>query len=228
MIQDMHLHSNYSDGQDSLEEMIRCAISLGINKICFTDHVWKTSEWIDQYIDEINSLKIMYASNIEVICGVETKLLNFTGELDIPDEIYGRDIRIVAAMHRIPLGDNKFIRRSEISNDLDISKKTWMKAFKSYKYNKNINCIAHPFSLLEVMQISKYDYDWWHEISNALEQTNAKIEYNVKYDNSIVPDWFWEKHYEKIITASDSHSTEDLIQRYKILSNLNTKIMKKK
>ena len=34
---------------------------------------------------------------------------------------------------------------------------------------------------------------WWKEISDALEQIPSYIEYNLKYNNSIVPEWLWDK-----------------------------------
>ncbi|HPZ75142.1 MAG TPA: PHP domain-containing protein, partial [Candidatus Pacearchaeota archaeon] len=98
----MHLHSNYSDGQNTLEEVIICAISLGINKICFTDHVWKTSEWVEDYLNEIEYLRIKYQTNIDIIAGVEAKLLNLDGEIDLDDSLYNKKVRVVAAIHRIP------------------------------------------------------------------------------------------------------------------------------
>ena len=214
MIQDMHLHSNYSDGQNTLEEVIICAISLGINKICFTDHVWKTSEWVEDYLEEIEYLRIKYQDNIDIVAGVEAKLLNLDGEIDIDNSLYNKKVRVVAAIHRIPLGEGKFLKSSEINQDLSYSRKSWLKAFKSFKNNPKIDCIAHPFYLLDQMKINKNDEDWWKEISDALEQIPTYIEYNVKYNNSIVPEWLWDKFSNRVFPASDSHSTFELQDRF--------------
>lgn len=224
MIQDLHLHSNYSDGENSLREMIEAAISLGIEELGFTDHVWKTSDWTDQYIEELEELKKEYKSKIKIYTGVETKLIDFNGELDIDFALYDKDIRIVAAIHRIPKGNGEYIRKSEINNSLELSKKYWLQGFKSLVLNDSIDCIAHPFSLFEAMGISSKDNFWWREVSSIINSMPFKIEYNVKYNNEVVPEWIWERHADKIIFGTDSHSVANLKNRYKELVEIETKI----
>ena len=223
MKMDLHLHSNYSDGKNSLEEMIEQAYKLGIKKIRFVDHVWKSSEWINAYIEELSRLKVKYASLIDIQIGVESKLINHSGDLDLDTKYYNSDIKIVAAIHRIPLGNENYIRGSEIQNDIELSKSMWMKSFKSFLLNKNITCIAHPFSLFQMMEIKKDDKKWWAEISSILEKVGCEIEYNVKYDNSMVPEWIWERFSDKIVFGSDSHSTSDLVNRNIELYNIQCK-----
>jgi|LSQX01.2.fsa_nt_gb putative hydrolase len=211
---DMHLHSNYSDGKNSIEEMVCASIALGLKRICFTDHVWKTSEWLDAYFDEIDRCRIKYESKIDVMGGVEAKLLNTDGELDVANDVYDRRVRIVGAMHRIPIGNGQYIRKSDIKSDLEAAKQMWIVAFRSFEKNIQMSCIAHPFSLLESMDITKDDHEWWRSISRIVDNLSSDLEYNVKYNNDIVPKWFWERHKNKIVFASDSHSIEDLVLRY--------------
>ncbi len=225
MLQDMHIHSNYSDGANSIEDMVCCAISLGLRRICFTDHVWKTTDWIDDYIKELQRCNDLYGKSIEVLGGVETKILDYEGALDVNPDRYDSDLRIVAAMHRIPYDNGGFIRSSEIKNDIETSKKAWLYTLQGLQHNRHIDCIAHPFSLLEHMGITKDDKGWWETVSNVLERSPAKIEFNVKYDNSIVPSWFWKRHIDKIIPASDSHSVSELRERFNNLEIICRKLI---
>ena len=214
MLQDMHLHSKYSDGLNTPTEMVEAAISLGIQKMCFTDHVWKTSEWTPQYVDEVLMLRRRYSNKIEILCGVEAKLLDCEGNIDVPDEVVDKNLRVVGAMHRIPLGDGKFLRRSEIQGyDKNYVRTVWLKAFQSFKLSKTIDCVAHPFSLFAIMGISVEDKIWWETVSKQVSLLSCRIEYNVKYDNTMVPEWFWKRHADKIITGTDSHSIEDMQKR---------------
>jgi len=221
----MHLHSKYSDGLNTPMEMIEAAISVGIQKMCFTDHVWRSSEWIHEYADEILRLSNLYSDKIEILCGVEAKLLDCEGNLDVPDEVLNRNLRVVGAMHRIPLGDGNFLRRSEISNyDKDYVRAIWFKAFQSFKFNKALNCIAHPFSLFTVMDITYEDTQWWELISKEVSLLPCMIEYNVKYDNTIVPEWFWQSHADKVVIGTDSHSVKDMQNRVNELKLISKKI----
>jgi putative hydrolase len=217
MIQDLHLHTNYSDGKNSLEDMIKKAISLNIKEISFTDHVWKTSTWTNDYLNEIKTYQEMYSDKIKIYPGFEAKLINHNGDLDIDDSLYSKDVRVVAAIHRIPIGNGKYIRSSEINHNLELSREMWLKSFSSLINNNRINCIAHPFSLIGYMKINKNDTIWWNKVSNIIESMPFNIEYNVKYENNLVPKWIWEKHKDKVVFGSDSHSTDDLILRNKKL-----------
>lgn len=217
MMRDMHLHSSFSDGKNTIDEMVRCSIILGLKGICFTDHVWKTSTWTDEYFEEIQKCRKIYGDVINIIGGVEAKVINMDGALDIADKMYQKRIRVVAAMHRIPLGNGCFISRNMIKNDIDECKKLWLNAFSGLTKNKRITCIAHPFSLLELMDINQFDDAWWEEISAIIDKAPFEIEYNVKYNNNIVPSWFWRKYWDRVIPASDSHSINDLVERYEKL-----------
>ncbi|MDP3435418.1 MAG: PHP domain-containing protein, partial [Bacteroidota bacterium] len=49
---DYHMHSILSDGKDSYEEMVRVAISKGLDEIGFSDHVCiKPVDWAISLID---------------------------------------------------------------------------------------------------------------------------------------------------------------------------------
>lgn len=75
---DYHMHSILSDGKDSYEEMVRVAISKGLDEIGFSDHVCiKPVDWAISLIDipvmteQIMDLKIKYKNQIEIRYGIE-------------------------------------------------------------------------------------------------------------------------------------------------------------
>lgn len=81
---DYHVHSDFSsDSQAPMEQMIEKAISLGLKRICFTDHmdydyppVGKYSFIFDPdaYVRKIEELKSRYAKDIEILTGIELGL----------------------------------------------------------------------------------------------------------------------------------------------------------
>ncbi|MDP3916397.1 MAG: histidinol-phosphatase HisJ family protein [Bacteroidota bacterium] len=77
-IVDYHMHSILSDGKDSYEEMVRVAISKGLDEIGFSDHVCiKPVDWAISLIDipvmteQIMDLKIKYKNQIKIRYGIE-------------------------------------------------------------------------------------------------------------------------------------------------------------
>lgn len=222
IIADNHLHTNFSDGTNSPDEMIRAALSLGIQQITFTDHVRANSTWVDRYIDEIHRLSEKYYGLIKVSVGVETKIIDFKGTLDCSDSLITNNlVEKVAAIHRIPSHNGSFIRRVEISDNPEMALKYYLQTIEGLKNNPYVNRLAHPFSLFDSFKITEKDIKRWRQIGDILERLTIPFELNVKYNNRIVPTLLWKKNVHKIVIGSDSHSTNDLRERYKKIFEAN-------
>ena len=102
MSMDMHVHSTFSDGADPLEENIAEAEALGLTALGCVDHVRRDTEWVPDYVAAVDALRPTTA--IELRCGIEAKLLDTTGALDLPEAYDGVDA-IYAADHQVPLAD---------------------------------------------------------------------------------------------------------------------------
>ena len=74
-----HSHSKYSDGKNTLEEMVQSAIACGMKEIGFSDHApmpfdceWSVKEEkIQDYINEALGLKEKYKGQITIYLGIE-------------------------------------------------------------------------------------------------------------------------------------------------------------
>jgi histidinol phosphatase-like PHP family hydrolase len=78
---DFHTHSHYSDGSNSIEEIIQAAINHGIEEIAITDHMdtfghflfcrnnYKKTIW--EYLKEITHLQRKYENDINIYPGAE-------------------------------------------------------------------------------------------------------------------------------------------------------------
>ena len=77
---DLHMHTVWSDGQNTPEEMVQEAIRKGLETVGISDHSsgdpcgMKLSE-APAYKAEINRLKEKYAGKIRVLCGLERDFL---------------------------------------------------------------------------------------------------------------------------------------------------------
>ena len=58
--QDMHVHSSFSDGKNTPEEIIKAAIQLKLSDVCIVDHVRQDSDWLDDFFKTMKSLKNLY------------------------------------------------------------------------------------------------------------------------------------------------------------------------
>jgi putative hydrolase len=97
---DMHVHSTFSDGADRLEDNIAEAEALGLTALGCVDHVRASTDWVPDYVAAVNRLRSDTA--VELRCGIEAKLMDTTGALDLPVNLDGVDA-IYAADHQVPL-----------------------------------------------------------------------------------------------------------------------------
>lgn len=82
---DFHTHTYFSsDSQTPMENMILKAIELGLNTICFTDHMdydFPVTQGLtfvfdpDEYFKELNHLENKYKDSIKVLKGIELGLM---------------------------------------------------------------------------------------------------------------------------------------------------------
>lgn len=78
-LSNMHTHSRYSDGINTIEEIVKMAISKGFISLGMSEHAYapydlecciKQSD-VPKYMDEMRSLKEKYAGEIELYTGLE-------------------------------------------------------------------------------------------------------------------------------------------------------------
>jgi len=101
---DLHLHTDWSDGHDSMEQMALAARDLGYQYIAITDHSGGRGiahgldvERLKKQIAEIRALNERL-SGIHVFSGIEVDI-RADGSLDLPHEILSHLDIVIAAVH---------------------------------------------------------------------------------------------------------------------------------
>jgi len=117
---DLHVHSTFSDGRGTIEENIAAAEALGLGTLGCVDHVRVDTDWVPAYVEAVQLAR--GGTAVELRCGIEAKLLDTTGALDLPGGIDGIDA-IYAADHQVPLADGpthpREVRERIAGGDLD-------------------------------------------------------------------------------------------------------------
>ncbi|HEY2259606.1 MAG TPA: PHP domain-containing protein [Solirubrobacteraceae bacterium] len=100
--QDMHVHSTFSDGRDTIEANVAEAERLGLRELTCVDHVRAATDWVGEYVAAVRAVD--NDTPVQLRCAVEAKLLDTAGDLDLPPGLSGIDA-IYAADHQVPLSD---------------------------------------------------------------------------------------------------------------------------
>lgn len=101
---DLHIHSNWSDGGNTIEELVEKARSKGYNYIAITDHSHSLKIArglsIDRLRQQHNHIKSLNKKlkDFYIFTGIEVDILS-DGRLDYPDEILADIDIVIASVH---------------------------------------------------------------------------------------------------------------------------------
>ena len=98
--EDYHVHSTFSDDAVStLAENVRAARLRGLRTVCLAEHVRRETETVADFLAAVAALTPV--PGLRVLAGVEAKILDSGGRLDLPDLQAGVDLVLIAD-HQFP------------------------------------------------------------------------------------------------------------------------------
>ncbi|HUK69159.1 MAG TPA: PHP domain-containing protein [Streptosporangiaceae bacterium] len=119
--EDYHVHSTFSDGASTLAQNVRVARERRLRTLCLADHVRRDTLWVPDFVAAVSAYRSL--SQPRVLAGLEAKILDSSGRLDIPpglgcvDAVAGIDIVLIAD-HRFP-GDHGPVHPAEMRAAID-------------------------------------------------------------------------------------------------------------
>ena len=116
---DLHMHTHWSDGRDSIEAMVAQCIALGYEYLAITDHSTHSAasrnlshDDVERQSEEIAALRERYPQ-IAIFHGAEVDILP-DGQLDFPDRLLRRFDIVLASLHdRASHSSSELFRRYE-------------------------------------------------------------------------------------------------------------------
>ncbi|MCS7183970.1 MAG: DNA polymerase/3'-5' exonuclease PolX [Patescibacteria group bacterium] len=194
---DLQIQTNWSDGQNSIEEITKEAIKLGLSYICITDHTKSLSvaggldekKFLDQF-KEIDRLNKKFKGKITILKGAEVNI-NKDGTLDISDEILSKMDFVGAAIHSY----------------FDLPKKLQTERIKRALNNQHVDCLFHPTGRI-INRRPAYEIDI-NEIIEFAKKNNKLLEIDAYPDRLDLKDEHIRKCVEigvRMVIDSDAHS----------------------
>ena len=197
---DLHVHSDWSDGRDSIETMALAARELGYQYLGISDHSvgrgiarGLNTERLKQQIAEIKQLN-QKIDGIHIFTGMEVDI-RADGSLDMPDDILAELDIATAAVH------------SGMSENEEHMTKRIIKAME----NPNIDILAHPTCrLLPGREPVAVDME---AIFKTAARTNTMLEINSMPSRLDLKDIHAYRARElgvKLVINTDAHAAEHL------------------
>jgi len=192
---DFHIHTTYTDGNNSMEEYCIQGLKNDLRAIAFTEHVRKDMSYdFERYICEIESLEKKF-TNLTIFRGCEARVTNAQGELDASDHILMQCDIVIGVFHHF---ENK-------------SKRGYLNALKAMLNNRFVDIWGHPLLFPTTHKIRLQDREI-EEVIEICTRNDIMIERNIKHQ---VPNADFVKlafgKAAKFIVGSDAHSVNDLL-----------------
>ena len=163
--QNLHTHSTFDDGQNTLEEMARAAEKAGLASIGFSVHApmpfpscWTIdAARLPDYFAEAHQVKNALSGQIDVFCGTEWDLYS-------PIALTGFDY-VIGSIHHISIGselpcvdhsaeETRRMIRTYFSGDTDAMAEAYFRQYEALARVKDVDIVGH-FDLL-----TKFDEPW--------------------------------------------------------------------
>jgi DNA polymerase (family 10) len=199
---DLHCHSDWDGGENSIEEMAKAAQNMEYEYIGISDHTKFLR--IENGLDEKKLLKQHEAikklnlkfkkQNFRILHGCETNILN-DGTVDIKDEVLEKLDYVIAGVH-----SSMKMPRQEMTERI-------IKAMK----NKNIDIISHPTGRI-IQKRDEYQVDL-EKILKAAKESGTILEINSWPERLDLKDTYIKmakKIGVKMIIDTDSHQKDQM------------------
>jgi len=197
---DLHVHTDWSDGKHSIEQIVEACRSLGYNYVGIADHSQSlsvanglTPEELDKQIDLIVKLN-RRLKGFRVLAGTEVDILS-DGSLDFPDELLAKLDFVVAAIH----------------SGFKQSRKHLTERIRSAMEHPRVSVLAHPTGRL-IGKREPLDLDVV-EILEIAKETGTAVELNAHQMRLDLNDVHLKKAKElgvKIAIGTDAHVLQEL------------------
>lgn len=194
---DLHVHTNWSDGTDTIEDMVKYASKLGYEYVAITDHtlVGKGRVQMDEnrFLKQLSEIeRLQKRFRIKILKSAEVDV-NEDGSLDYSKKILKSMDFVMVSIHF----------------DFGGGMKKIVELFERVTNNEYVDVIAHPMNKLGIDGFKKYG----ENILNLVEKNQKVIEFNLFPDRIKENDLLLEMikgRNIKVSFSTDSHRKEHL------------------
>ena len=191
---DLHMHTDWSDGRGTLEEMVEAARALGHRYIAICDHAKRLKDGrLEQQAEAIARLNDG-AKGMRVLSGVEVDIRG-DGTVDMPDEVLAERDWVMGSIH------------SGFDQPRDRITKRLIAALE----NPHVDCIGHPTGR-KLNRRDPYDVDFEAVLAAAAEHGKF-LEINSQPDRLDLIDTHARAAAEAgvgVVVSTDAHRVHEL------------------
>jgi putative hydrolase len=216
--EDFHVHSTFSDdGSSTVAENVRAARERGLRTLCLADHVRRDTAWVPEFAAEVAGYR--HRPGPRVLAGVEAKILDGAGHLDLPERLDGIDMVLIAD-HQFP-GDDGPVHPRQVRAAIDSGELTAAEAIErlvaatanAVRSTDRGRVLAHLFSLLPKIGLDEDQVPGplLGHLAAGVARSGVMVEVNEKWSCPSAPTvTALARAGVTIVAGSDAHHCRDV------------------
>lgn len=207
---DFHLHTNRTDGEADVGDIIEAAGERGLKQIGITEHVRKETNWFKSFAKDVRATA-KHHPDVRVFVGCEAKALDMKGSLDVTEETLGECDVVLGSVHRFPDRYGGFMNFASLTREA-CARIEFLLAL-GLATSAPIDVLAHPGGMLSRRFGTDLPTDMLEELIEKCQDRDIAIEINSSYLRNV--DGFLDlcsKHNPRVSIGSDMHQLEQLGQ----------------
>ena len=203
---DQHIHSTWGDGKAGIRQIVDKAEEMSLKQIAITEHVRFESEYFNKYKIEVSN--IGSKSSVQVLLGLEARIKNFDGELDISKEVLKKVKIKIASVHRFSFGRRLYYPdqfKKNICQEIELE-------LAIASLSKGMcNVLGHPGGM-SLRFHKEFPLNYFEEIIVSCKKNGIAFELNSAYHLPVFGQLkILLKRYNPFVSlGSDAHNIKDI------------------
>jgi len=203
---DQHIHSIWGDGKAGIQQIIDKAERMGLKQIAITEHVRSESTYFNKYKREI--ARESAKTPVRVLLGIEARIKNFSGDVDMPKELVKKVKIRIASVHRFPFGRKLFYPdqfNKKICQEIELELAV------AFLNKGGCNVLGHPGGM-SLRFYKEFQLNYFEEIIAACKKNGIAFELNSAYHLPVLAQLkvLLRRHNPLVSLGSDAHDIKDI------------------
>lgn len=205
---DFQVHTNLTDGEGTIAEVLRRARDVELAEIAFTEHARASSNYYVDFFREIDTHDAR-TPEVTVYRGFEVKALDAAGTLDISPEMRAAADIVLGSVHSFPLDNGGVAPASEFAEEK--AREIEFGLARGIVENGGADVLSHAGGMC-LRTFGRFPMELMDQLVALAARGDIAFEINVSYHATILDELLpiLARHDPLVSVGSDAHRLADI------------------
>lgn len=202
--EDLHLHTDFTDGKPTIRAYVERAIELGIETIGFPEHCNLKTTWLSTFRPAVEAERERVRGKLNIRWGIEARGMNYEGAIAAKPEMIDAAEYVYGAFHS-SLTTTSF-PELEVNVAIEMEFAVTIAMIRA----RTCHAVAHPGGLSRKYH-GRFPDELFDEIAREAAQADIALELNAAYNSDLAKQLAtFMKHDNRVVLGSNAHEIGDL------------------